>query len=541
MSDRVKKANYIGQSGIRGTVSWVILALYIVKIIYMSYQTGMSAMTYYAYAEVVFVTGFVLFGISVVPVLKKMVFFQINHGNYKNTAKVYRVIEGMLLMISLILAVVLFFFSKGISLFLFKTKLCSLIFKIIAIALLCWILMSGLKGYMEGIGNAMPGIFADLTAHVLGLAVTIISQPFFSQRGREVAALMRQDAYAYAYAACSGALGLAIGGLAGLLFLLAVRTVFGKEIRRRVRSDEARKTDSAQDILWNFFGNYLKSVFTENVGVLLGIILFILYAHLKGNAADGAGMLYVGMVVLALPVALLSSQMASPFARQISAIMKQGDFHHAKERMSFYLKMLSYTVLPICAFAVALAPLMSKVFFDVEQEKLFAIIRIGMTGAALIAYGVFFRKISVVVIRPFLRHMSIAMLGVSGIIFLYVLKLAGMTGETGSAYAYVLACLLYVLLIAFLALKKIKIYKHLLECLVIPFVASLLSGAIVFGLYILMDGMMADILLLFVCGAILYIVYHAVICFLRIFEAHEWKEVPGSDLPVFIAKLMGKY
>ncbi len=541
MSDRSKRANYIRQSGIRGMVSWVILALYIVKIIYMSYQTGMSAMTYYAYAEVVFIAGYVLCGISIVPVLKKMVYFQMNHGNFKNTAKLYRVIEGLLMVVSVTLAVVLFFFSNGISLFLFKTKLCSLIFKMIAVALLCWILMSGLKGYMEGIGNAMPGIFADLAAHILGLIVTVVTQPFFSQQGREVAALMRQDSYAYAYAACSGALGLAVGGAAGLLFLLAVRFVFGKEIRRRTHDDESRKTDSAQDILWNFFGNYMKSVLTENVGVLLGIVLFILYAHLKGNAVDGAGMLYVGMVVLALPVSLLAFQMANPFVRQFSVIMKQADLHHAKYRMSFHLKMLSYTILPICAGAIALAPVLAKVLFDAEQESVYTIIRIGMVGAGLIAYGVFFRKISVVTIRPFLRHVSIALLGGSGIAFLYVLKLAGLSGEASSAYAYVLACLLYVLITAFFSLKKIKIYNRLFECLLIPFVAALLSGAVVFGLYILLDGIMADILLLFVCSLILYVIYHAVICFLHIFEAHEWKEVPGSDFPIFLAKMMGKY
>ena len=541
MSDRSKKANYIKQSGIRGMVSWVILALYMVKIIYMSYQTGMSAMTYYAYAEVVFIAGFVLFGISVIPVLKKMVYFQMNHGNYKNTAKLYRVIEGLLMVVAVTLAVLLFFFSNGISLFLFKTKLCALIFKMIAAALFCWILMSGLKGYMEGIGNAMPGVFADLTAHVLGLIVTVATQPFFSQRGREVAALMRQDSYAYAYAACSGALGLAVGGAAGFLFLLAVRFVFGKEIRRRMRADESRKTDSAQDILWNFFGNYIKSVLTENVGVLLGIILFVLYAHLKGNVGDGAGMLYVGMVVLVLPVSLLAFQMATPFAKQMVAIMKQSDFHHAKERMNFYLKMLSYTVLPVSAGGIALAPVLARVLFDVEQESIYAIIRIGMFSAGLIAYGIFFRKLSVVVIRPFLRYLCMVMFGGFGIGFLYILKLAGMSCEASCAYAYVLACLLYVLLTAFFAMKKIKIYNRLFECLLIPFVAALLSGAVVFGLYILLDGIMADIILLFVCCVILYMIYHAVICFLHIFEAHEWKEVPGSDIPIFLAKVMGKY
>lgn len=541
MSDRGKKANYIKQSGIRGMVSWALLALFLVKMIYMSYQCGMRAMTFYAFAEVVFVAGYVLFGIAVIPVLKKMVCFQINHGNYKNTAKLYQVIETLLIAIAIILAAVLFLFSDGISVLLFEEKLCSLLFKFIAFSLLFWIIMSGLKGYMEGIGNPMPGVFADIIAHVTGLLVTIISQPAFSEQGRKVAALMRQESYAYAYAACSGALGLLAGGLVGLLFLIVVRYVFGKEIRRRARLDEARKTDSAQDILWNFFGNYFKTVFVENIGVILGIVLFGLYAHFKGNALDGAGMLYIGMVVFALPVALLASQLATPFARQLSAIMKQSDFHHAKERMSFWLKLLSYTLAPFLAVSFALAPLLARVFFDVEQENMVAVIRIGILSSALVAYGIFFRKALSVVVKPNIRHFCAWLLGGAGIAFLYVLKFAGMTGEKCAAYAYVLACLLYVLVAAFLVLKKIRIYNRLIDSFLIPAVSAILVAAIMFGIFVLLDTKVSDMILLLLCVVLAYIIYHAVICFLHIFEAHEWKEVPASDLPVAFAKLFGKY
>lgn len=540
MSER-KKTNYMKQSGIRGSVSWLLLALFVVKMIYMSYQTGMNAVAFYAFADAVFVTGYVLLGLSVIPVLKKMVCFQINHGNYKNTAKVYRVIEGLLMVIAAVLALSLFFFSEPISAGLFQTKLCSLLFKLMAVALFFWILLSGLKGYMEGIGNAMPGIFADVLAYATGLVVTVVSQSAFSEYGRKVAALMRQDSYAYAYAACSGALGLAVGGCAGFLFLLVIRSVFGKEIRRRARSEEMRKTDSVQDIVWNFLGNYLKNTFTENMGVLLAVVLFVLYAHFNGNAEGGAGMLFLGMVVLGLPIALLSSQISAPFARQLTSIMKQADFHHAKERMSFYLKLLSYTVLPLAAVGFALAPLLAETLFDFEHEKLASVIRIGMLSGALVAYGIFLRKVLSVIVKPYLRNVCAGLLGVAGILFLYVLKGGGMTGEKCAAYAYVLACLVYFLVAAFWVLKKIRIYNRLIDGFLVPFVSAALAAAVVFGIFVLLDGKMAAWLLLLICVGLAYIIYHLMIVFLHIFEAHEWKEVPAADFPVMLAKLIGKY
>ncbi len=541
MSEKNRRSNFFKQSGIRGMAMWVVLLLFLVKIIYMSYQTGMHGMSFYAYADVVFAAGYILLGVAVLPVLKKLVYFQINHGNYKNASKVYHVICAGVMALTIFLSVVLFFCSTKLSTLLFGTKLCSLLLKIIAVALVCWIIMFCLKGYMEGNGNAMPGIVADVLAHLTGLVVTVLSQPAFAQYGRKVAALVRQDSYAYAYAVCSGALGLAVGGLFGLLFLLMIRSYFGKEIRRRIRSDEARKTDSWQDILWNFCSNYVKTAFVEHIGVLLAIVLFVIYSHMRGIAVNGAGMLYAGMVVLVLPVALLAWQISVPFTRQLTSIMKQSDYHHAKERMSFNLKLLSYTILPYATVGFALSPLWAELFFDVENSEMAAMIRIGMVGAVLVVYGIFFRQVLSVVAKPYVRNLCAGLLGLSGIGFWFLLKWSSMAGEICAAYAYVLACLLYLLTACFFVLKKIRIYNRLIDSVVLPFAASLLTAALAFGLFVLLETKLIPVLLMVLCLGVSYIVYQLVCAFLHLFEAHEWIEVPLSGVPVSLAKLIGKY
>lgn len=541
MSEKTRRANYLKQSGIRGMAAWTILLLFLVKIIYMSYQTGMHGMTFYAYADAVFMIGYLLFGLAVVPVLKKMVYFQFNHGNYKNTEKVYRVIAGTFTFAIMVISVLLFLFAEGLSVLFFETKLCSLIFRFVAVALIFWIPMLSFKGYMEGIGNAMPGIFAEIIAHLTGLVVTVLTQPAFSEYGRKVAALVRQDSYAYAYSACSGALGLAVGGLLGLLFLVMIRSVFGKEIRRRVRSDETRKTDSSQDILWNFFANYMKTAFIDHIGVILAVILLVMYSHMHGISEKGAGMIYVAMVVPVLPPALLGWQMALPFSRQLTNIMKQADFHHAKEKMCFYLKLLSYTILPYFFTGYALTPLLAKIFFDVESADLPAMMRIGMISGGLVVYGIFFRQVLTVVVRPYLRNLCAALLGVSGIGFMFVLKWSGMAGENCAVYAYLLSCLLFLLLAAFFVLKRIRIYNRLVESVVLPLVSALFAAAVVFGLFVLLDTKMPEIFVLLLCFGVAYLTYHLLIAFLQVFQTHEWNDVPAFHIPVSIAKLIGKY
>ena len=394
---------------------------------------------------------------------------------------------------------------------------------------------------MEGIGNAMPGIFADVAAHVVGLIVTILFQPMFAEYGRKVAALMRQDSYAYAYAACSGGLGLLTGGLVSLVFLLLVRSVFGREIKKRIRADEVRKTDSAMDILWNFFAGYVKTAFVENIGVLLAVVLVMMYVGLSQKTANGAGMLYTGIAVLILPAGLLAWQISMPFTRQLSAIMKQADFHHAKEKMALCLKILTYSVIPYCAALFALAPTVSKVFFDVQNAEFETLIRIGAGTACLLCFGIFFRQTVSVLLKPYVRNIYAGLLGGSGVVFFLVLEGTGMTGEMSTAYAYMLACLVYLLLAGFVALKKIRIYNRLLQSLVMPLVAAIFSAAIGFGLYMILAGKIPEWLLVLLCGVIIYVMHNVVIVVLHVFEAHEWSEVPASGFPVSFAKMIGKY
>lgn len=541
MSEKNKRSNYLKQSGVKGIAAWTILFMFVVKMIYISYQTGMNGVTYYAYGDILFILCYILFGAAVLGIEKRLIYFQFNHGNYRNAMKVYRVITGLLLVTATAVAVVLFFGAPKLSMALFHTRLCVLQMQIMAIAIWFWIMMFSFKGYMEGIGNPMPGIYADLLAFFISLLVTILTQPTFTEYGKKVSALMRQDAYIYAYASCSGALGLAVGGLFGMLFLIMVRTVFGKEIRRRVRNDEGHKTDSAQDILWNFFSNYMKSACSEHIGVILAVILLVIYAHRSGIVQGGAGILYVGMVVLGLPVAFLAWQISVPFTRQLTAIMKQADYHHAKERMCFYLKLLSYTVLPLIAVGFSISLLLAEVLFDVEQPILAGMIRTGMISAVLIAFGIFFRQAMSVLAKSYVRNLCAGLLGVAGIGFWFVLIWSGQTPEESAAYAYVLANLLYVLVSGFLVLKKIRIYNRLFECIGIPLVGSVFAAAVAFGMYVLLGQALPSAGILLVGAVLAYFVFELVIVFLRVFESHEWREVPGSGLAVAMAKMIGRY
>ncbi len=541
MGERNGRKNYIKQSGIKGITTWLVFALFLVKMIYMSYKNGMQGMSYYALADLIFIVGYLMMGLAVVPVMKKMICFQINKGSYKNGIKVYKTISRIMLATSLFVSVVIFVCSEAVSVVLFGTVLCSMMLKFVAAALFVAVIGFCLKGYMEGIGNPVPGMYADVLSHLIGLIVTILFQPMFADYGRKVAALMRQDAYAYAYSACSGSLGLLLGCLSGFLFLLLVKGVFGKEIKKRAKMEETRKTDSARDIMFNYVLGYCKTAFVDYIGVILAAVLLILYCHVTGHAQTGAGMLFSVIVVSVLPVGILASQITAPFARQLGSIMRQSDFHHAKERMAFYLKLLSYSVSLFVALGFALAFLYGNIFFDVEVQEFAVYMRIGAVTSMLLALGIFFRQTFSVLAKPYVRNVYAAILGITGILFFVLLSKNKVSAEESVSYAYMMACLVYLLIVGAAVLKKIRVFNRLGRSVVMPLVSASLAALVSFGICLLLDSKMPDILLYIVCVLCGYLLYNMLIAVVKIFDAHEWNEVPFSNVAVKFAKLTGRY
>ncbi|MBQ8199739.1 MAG: hypothetical protein IJZ76_09990 [Lachnospiraceae bacterium] len=538
MGERNGRKNYIEQGGIRGVTMWIVFLLFLIKVVYMSYKNGMQGMTYYALADAVYILGYILLGLAVVPIMKKMICFQMNKGSYRNGYKVYRTISGFVHVLTVILCAFLFVFSDALSKAIFGTVLCSLMLRLVSVALLFLVFGFSIKGYLEGIGNPVPGMYADVLANLFGLIVTVIFQPAFADYGRKVAAVMGSDSYAYAYAACSGILGLLIGSVLSLLFLSFVRSVFGKEIRNRIRQDDMRKTDTVQDILWNFFVGYFKTAFIDHVGVLLVIVLVIIYCHTQGRAETGAGMLFVCGVV-ALPAGILVSQLTAHFTRQLVSIMRQSDFHHAKEKTSFALKMLSYAVLPYVTIGIALAPLAGKVFFDTELTGFSGFICMGMGIAAVLAYSFFVRQTYAVFAKPYMRNLYAGILGVSGILFFLLLHKCKLSGEESAAYAYLLACLVHLLVTGAAVMKKIRIFNRLITAVFMPFLASLVAAGVSYGLYRITASFMPDVVTLLLCAVVGYLIHNIIIVILHVFEAHEWSEVPFAKIPVAMAKMFG--
>jgi len=176
-----------------------------------------------------------------------------------------------------------------------------------------------------------------------------------------------------------------------------------------------------------------------------------------------------------------------------------------------------------------------------QNAEFETLIRAGAGIGCLLCFGMFFRYIVSILLKPYVRNIYAVLLGISGILFFIVLQRTGMNGEQSVAYSFMLACLFYLLLIGFVVMKKIRIYNRLLQSVVCPLVGAVFGAAVAFGIYILLTGKMPEWLLLVLCGCVIYIIHNIMVVVLQVFESHEWSAVPAGGIPVSFAKMIGKY
>lgn len=541
MSERRKKTNFIRQGGVRALFAWPVLLLFCLKMIYLASHNGMMGLQYYAMAGCFFFIFYAALVYSVTPVMKKMVYFQVNKGSYRNAAKVYRSVSICMIVIAAVIALLLFGFSSRISLLLFGTKLCSLLLRLFAVSLVFYTGMACIRGYLEGMGNPMPGMTAEIIASLASLLVTVLLQSLCSDYGGKVADLIRVDSYDYAYSVSCGAAGCLAGSICGFLFLVLILAVFRNVLREREHADDTRMTEKRKDILRNFVSILLaKAPETLFAPVLLGTMM-ILYCHTPGRTEDGAGILYAGLYLLSVPVILIARQLGQPFSRQLTVILKRADYHHARERICVHVKVLLYMLCPYLIVLLCLAAGVSALFFDTENVQLIHMIRFGVPALLFAGFAVLFTHIAEVVLGQSVRNgMAVAayLIG-TGCFFLY--GKASVSPEESALFAIMAGWGAYFIVQAVLLFRKIRfLSERFFSCL--GFLTAAFGMSLVLILFsVLLYGKMPNWIFMLLAVGIGYVCYNVVVVVLRLFEPYEWKMIPGALFPVFLAKKLNRY
>ena len=540
MADRKKRNTYIEHGGPKMSAMYALMFLFFIKICFLTKKTGVAGISYFAMAFSVFLFLFCLNGSLIPDIMRKMVLFQVNRRSVRNAVRLYRVIWNFSMVLSVSCGLAMFFLSDKISQILFGTLLVSLPIKIFGIALVCIVPQQCMKGYLEGISSQIPGIVSMFIMLVIDLGTTILLQNPCMDYGRKVAALMQNQQYYYAYACVSGIVGMTVGSMFSLLFLLLITTLLKQMQRERMKTDETKNSLKASDILRNYLVNGAKEFLPNCYLPLLFLCACVMYAHKNPQCMDGTGMLFVSLLA-GFPV-LLNAACQGRFAfRQIHSVVRKGDYSHARERIAVQLKTLLYQSIFVSVLLAFSAASFNALCFDHATDEMLSVFRGTQMAVLMLALAVMIVRIA----SAYSGSVFLFLIYLGGAIVFPVLSVlfhnAASGGVLSFVYAFLISSLVLALTGGFVLFRKAHFRNDLIRVFILPGIA---------GVVLMLVCLLADKLLYksvgataaFLIGLLLgYICYQLVIILTRTFDRHEWNEMPFHNIPVFLAKKLHMY
>ena len=249
--------------------------------------------------------------------------------------------------------------------------------------------------------------------------------------------------------------------------------------------------------------------------------------------------LVLPVFMLYMPVVLYAQQLSGYLARQLRVILKKQDYQHARERMAVMGKILFYLILPVCAFLLAQANVVSAAFFD-ENKELTQLLQTGCIAAVFLALAICARKLLSAMQRQFFCNgLTIAAL-LAGYWFFTLLFGSGQHAGNAFLQAVFLTALCLSLAEFAMISKRVRFRADLLRMILFPLISAVLTGAVAFLMQMLLLKSLGGIMTLLLSMVICYLLYQVLIIFLGVFQKHEWRQIPFGSLPELLARKLGR-
>lgn len=540
MNERKKKSNFLMHNKAKSLALIITTCLILLRMSFIASKIGANGMNYYFVPITLYALLYGVFGMGLMPVLRKQVSFQVCRGGFRNARKIYKVIATLHLVLVALISAFLFFFSEQVSVLLFHSPLYALNMKILAGAFIMVVAQRGIVGYLEGVNNAFPGIVAGYLSNLISIMTTILIQNSCINYGKSVSAFMRQDSYFYAYASLSAPIGFAVGNLFSFLFLLLIICLFRTVQSEKIKRDDTKKGPSTWDVIFTFYRVYLSEMLPLAVLPGLCFALVLCYVRVSSASTEGLGTIVMGVMLFLLLPICICYLLILPLSRQLVAIMRKQDKHHARQRIAINFKLLTYFVFPFAAFLFAVTPSIAQVLFDSAQDILIHAIRIGVLVIISVVFAIYLYNV-LLCVRPKGLLNAVLYVGIlAGVFSFQLFEKSQMDPMDAYIYAMFLASLLVDLIFAASLVKRLRFFEDLIRIFLLPLVAAILVGIGCFVVYKAF-GAFSDLIVLTIAIILSYVIYHIVLIMTHTFDKFEWNEVPFNRIPIFLAKKLNMY
>ncbi len=542
MPTKVRKgSNFIVQGGIlaiTGIISRIIGLLYRMP---LQRTIGDAGMGYYSAAFQIYSIMLIISSYSLPTAVSKLVAARIARGNYRNARKIYRGALMFALLSGGATGLIVLFGADKLAGSVMSLPKSAIALRVLAPTLLIVALMGVIRGYFQGMGSMMPTAISQLVEQIINAIVSVVAAYMLFSYGEKVGTLLRDHEYASAYGAAGGTLGTGAGALAGLLILIVMLITHNVTFNRNISKDAQRHTEGYATVFRVLIITILPIILSTtiyNISDTLDQGIFNYIMDLKNMSAQKAelwGIFSTKYRVLTnVPIAL-SSALCSSMMPTLTASIERGELKQARYKVSIATRFVMILSIP-CAVGLAVLgrPIISLLFkgeVNLPAKLLmFGSVSVVFYSLSTLSNGVLQ---GIDKLRIPVRNACIAL-----VLHLGVLYVTLQIWNLG-LYGVVIACIVFGLLMSifnWLSIRKHLEYKQeIRRTFVIPFIASLIMGAVVFLLYFILSKFLPLILSLTISilgGALIYFIL--LIKFKGVKE-REIRAFPGGDFLAQIA------
>ncbi len=509
--------DYIVQGSILAAAAMISKIIGVVYRIPLTNILGDEGNGYYGYAYQVYAFALMLSSLSLPTAVSKLVSARRALNQQKNA---FRAFVGSLVfasVVGLVIAVTIFFGAGVISEHMMKAPLSVYALKVLAPGLFIVAVMAVLRGYFQGLGTMIPTAVSQVIEQIVNAVVSIAGASVLFGMGTRLGNETGEDLLGPAYGAAGGTLGTVTGALTGLIFLLFVLWMFRGGIRKRLRHDRTKKTETYSHILKVLLLTAVPVVFSTaiyNINQIIDLTVFNHVMDAQGYAESeyiALQGIYTGKydplinVPMAIPNALCTSLV--PSLTMVVMTKQRKKVHYQIDQI---LRLTTILTIPSCVgFLVLASPLMVLLYNDPSATPA----NLLMLGAVVIVlYG--WASITNSVLHGLnymsspAKHAAIALV-VHLAVFVVMLVVFRM-----NVYALPASNIVFALTMCYLNQRKIRKvcgfkmnFGHLF---IKPLIASAIMGVITFlihwGLDTLIGGRVIPTVTAIVVAIIIYVI-----------------------------------
>lgn len=516
-NDRKKESSFLVQGSILAIASIVSRIIGLIYRVPLTAIIGNKGNSYYSCAYEIYSTLLLISSYSLPMAVSKLVSTRVARGDYKNA---FRVFKGAFLfaVCSGTFAMLIVYFGAGIITNLMKTPLSIFALKVLAPTLCVMAILGVMRGFFQGLGTMMPSAVSQIIEQIINAIISVWAAYMLSSYGKKVGAVLGNGKdYSAAYGAAGGTLGTAAGAFFALLFTIFVFATFAPIVKRRIKKNRGRKTES--------YGYIFKILILTIIPVLLSTTIYNIssiidqgiyknVAIIQGVSAakmDDLWGIFSGKykVLINVPISIASA-MAASCVPSLAAAYAKRDAGLVRRRINSSIRFITVIAFP-CAVGIGVlaSPIMQLLFGDGGKviEKL---LQLGAVSVIFYSLSTLSNGLlqGINRLKAPIKNAAIAL-----VLHIFVLLICMYVLHLG-IYSVIIANTLFAFFMCVLnsiSLKKhTRYHQEILKTFIIPAIASGMMGFVVYFaydiLYKLLKTNAVATLLSILLGGIIYLV-----------------------------------